>query len=533
MGAVAGYRYFAAKPEKLPEAEIAGVTAMEQPSPAPALKSSDTAYAVGAIPFEEADWIAPFRGAEKWHESGSQEVIPYPTEASPRQSLDVYKRTGLRWDELEKEEGRYDFSPIDQLFRSAIARRQKVGFGIMTQYPGQPDGPADRGAKLAYPPYLHARMQEAAEEERDYISPEDATFWVPNYNSEAYLSRFAALLKAIAAHIQASSHAGFPYRNAWGYADIRGYGSWGEWHMVSAASSAAAYPAGRKPTAASLKRIVDAHVNAFTDVPLVAIISAFDADRLKNTLVPAEVGHHILTTSNRWGKIGWRRDNWGWTEQYLSFWLENNEGSYQGMRFDTAIMNRWKYAPVLGEGPCGGTAKGGPCPFYDMPRQVRFYHASMIGNGNFCGEQGNPQGRDSMRMAWKWSGYRMGVRQVVLDKQNRLGNALRVRIDWQNTGVAPLYEHWDTWLQLEDPATGKVVWSGKSMHTLRLKLPSSKSFAQEDRISLPSSVGAGRYALSVVVRDPKGYRDPLPLAIPGRRKDGSYLLVPALEITRP
>jgi hypothetical protein len=34
----------------------------------------------------------------------------------------------------------------------------------------------------------------------------------------------------------------------------------------------------------------------------------------------------------------------------------------------------------------------------------------------------------------------------------------------------------------------------------------------------------------LVVRDPKGYRDPLPLAMTGRRADGGYLL-DTVEVT--
>ncbi|MCU0380189.1 MAG: DUF4832 domain-containing protein [Chitinophagaceae bacterium] len=493
----------------------------------------DTAYPVSAIPFSDPDWTAPFRGAEQWHIQSESEKIAYPSDQQRAEPFDVYKRTGLRWDELETGEGKYNFKPLDDIFQHAIRRKQKVGFGIMTQYPGQPDGLRDQGAALAYPEYLHKKMQSVAEGERDYISPVDASFWVPNYNSEHYLSRFEALLQAIARHINSASFQGIPYRHAWGYADIRGFGSWGEWHMEGAAKSAASYPQGRRPLASSLKRIIDAHINAFRDVPLVAIISAFDADRLPNTLVPAEVGHYALTASNRWGKIGWRRDNWGWTENYLGFWMEKNEGRYNGMRFDTAIMNRWKYAPVIGECACGGTGKGGPCPFYDIPRQVRFYHASMIGNGNFCGDHLNPQGRDSMRLAWKLTGYRIGLSQVVLDRQVTAGKNFRIRADWQNTGVAPLYEAWDIWFELEDARSGKKLWSAKSAHTLRLRQPSKNAFSLTDNFALPASIPPGNYRLSVTLRDPNAYRDPLPLAVSGRRADGSYVIVESLQVGKP
>jgi hypothetical protein len=530
MAAIAASRLLR-RPAPVPEAF------QTLPAPGPAAEEvdplSDTACLLSPVPFSDPDLVAPFRGAEQWHDAAGAETIAYPTEQKPMPAQDVYKRSGLRWDELEKEENQYDFRPLDLLFRDAIQKRQKVGFGIMTQLPGQQDGPRDRGAAYGYPTYLHRRMQSAPEDQRDYISPLDPSFWVPNYNSAHYLSRFEALLRAIARHIDTASFQGTPYRYAWGYADIRGYGSWGEWHMVSAAESAASFPRGRRPTAASLKRIIDAHARAFQDVPLVAIISVFDAERLRNTLVPAEVGYHALTLSNRWGKIGWRRDNWGWTDEYLRYWMDLNTGVYRGMRFDTAIMNRWKYAPVIGEGPCGGTAKGGPCPFYDMPRQVRYYHASMIGNGNFCGEQHDARGRDSMRMAWKLSGYRISLKQVVLDRQVKAGHPFRVRGDWQNTGVAPLYEHWDAWFELEDRKTGRKAWSGKSTHSLRLRIPAKNPYVLRDNFNLPKSLEPGTYRLVLTMKDPNGYRPPLTLAMHGRRADGSYVLVESLPVGRP
>lgn len=531
LAGIALYAYLRpepAAPEESPAAVMESAVE-ESGSEAPVDAAADTAIAIAAIPFSDPDWPAPFRGAEQWHYASVAETIAHPTESNPAAPLDVYKRTGLRWDELEKGEGEYTFKPIDDLFQSAIRKRQRVGFGIMTQYPDQPDGQKINGAAIAYPLYLHEQMQAAPEQERDYVSPENASFWVPNYNSPIYLGRFEALLRAIADHIARSSYQGVAYRDAFGYADIRGFGSWGEWHMVGAVSSPASYPAGRRPTVASLKRIIDAHLKSFSDVPLVAIISAFDADRLQNTLVPAEIGHYLLTSSNKWGRIGWRRDNWGWTDNYLSFWMDKNEGKFAGMRFDTAIMNRWKYAPVLGEPACGGTAKGGPCPFYDLPRQVRFYHASMIGNGNFCGDQRDAAGRDSMRMAWKWSGYRLGIKQLVLPKKSAEAGSLQFRVDWTNTGVAPLYEHWEIWYALEDAQSGKLAWEGKSTFTLRLKLPGAKAYSAPEKFRLPQTVKSGNYRLVVSLRDPSGYRKPLPLAIPGRRADGAYVLLPALE----
>ena len=108
---------------------------------------------------------------------------------------------------------------------------------------------------------------------------------------------------------------------------------------------------GTFPTVASLKRIVDAHTKGFPTIPLVAMIAGFDAGWLGNTNNPPEIAHYILTQRNTWGPIGWRRDQWGATDNYLRDYLENNNRSFSGITFKTLIMDRWKTAPVTGEPP--------------------------------------------------------------------------------------------------------------------------------------------------------------------------------------
>ena len=78
------------------------------------------------------------------------------------------------------------------------------------------------------------------------------------------------------------------------------------------------YPPGTKATAVSLIRIIDAHVKKFINYQLVIMFNAFDGNRLQNTLTPPEVAYHALTAKNNKGLIGWRRDNWGALDNYIS-----------------------------------------------------------------------------------------------------------------------------------------------------------------------------------------------------------------------
>jgi hypothetical protein len=482
------------------------------------------------IPFSDPDITAPFRGAESWHYSNADLRISNPTESAYIPPLDIYHRSHLSWHELETEQGVYDWSYVNAIFNDAIMNKQKISLGIMTQHPGQQSGPVANGALMAYPLYLHNLMQNDLVNNRDYISPFE-NIWVPNYNSNFYLSRFEALLQALSNHLNNSSYQGILYKDVLSYIDIRGYGSWGEWNMVGVANSLQDYPAGRRPLSSSLIRIIDAHKNAFPNNPLVALIAAFDGNRYPNIQVPPEVGYHMLTTTNNWGKIGWRMDSYGWTDAYLRSLLEENTVVYNGMRFDTAIMNRFKYAPIVGEGPCGGTTNSGPHPFWAIPGQVKRYHTSLLGNGNFCAEQfSGISARDSMRMAWKLSGYRIIIESGTMSTPLQAGSSFSISLNWRNTGIAPVYENWDVDFELQNQANNSVVWTGRSAHRLKFWQPQSNATIVTDNFSLPPNIPAGTYRLVVKIKDPANYRNPFALAIQGRRPDGSYLLKQDVQI---
>ena len=251
-----------------------------------------------------------------------------------------------------------------------------MSFGIMQLYPGGAvqDGLVSFDGGLAsYPLYLHALMQ--SETVKDWRT---GTVWTPNYNSTNYQNRLLALHQAIDAHIKSTSFNGVPYQNVISCIDIRGYGAWGEWHSGYTINNLVSdYPAGTFPTVASLKKIVDAHTQGFPDFPLVAMIAAFDANWLQNTMNPPEIAYYVLTQRNNWGLIGWRRDQWGATDSYISSYLDNNTRTFGGLVFKDSIMVRWKSAPITGEPP-GWNPNG----FADLERQVALYHAASFGNGN-------------------------------------------------------------------------------------------------------------------------------------------------------
>ena len=484
---------------------------------------SQTALNFTQIPVSDPDLVAPGRGAEQWHDRTDVNI---PSEATRTIPMDVYYRfVATRISTNTK--GVYNWSYLDGLINDAIDNRQKFSFGIMTCYP---EGTTNEGlvsvdgGYASYPTWLHTQMQ--SESVKDWKT---GPTWTPNYNSAAYLTWLLDLNTAINAHLESTTYNGVKYKDVINCIDIRGYGAWGEWHSgYTPNNQVSDYPSGTFPTIATLKAIVDAHINGFPNFQLVNMIAAFDANYLGNTMNPPEIAYYILThPGNNKGKIGWRRDQWGALDDYLKSYLENNTRSYNGVVFNTLIMDRWKTAPITGEPPGWN-----PGEYSDLERQVRLYHATSFGNGNYGGgtAPGQLATRDRIRAASKASGYRLILEGGSMTTAITTGTPFSLALNWKNIGLSPTYDNWDIVYELKNSG-GTTVWSGTSALKLRLFLPQTNATVQTDNLTVPTSVAAGTYSLILYIKDPVGYRQPLPLAITGRRTDGGYVLRSSVNVT--
>lgn len=479
------------------------------------------------IPYDEPDIIAPGRGAEQWH-NGS-EAVNYPGAGAVQRSMDVYYR--FTWNVLEDSTaGDYNWTYFDGLIKEAIDNGQKFSFGIMPCYGDDANGVIKYdGGVSAYPLYLHRLMQAAPAPEQDWLNGDGV--WIPNWNSPHYLKRLRALHEALYAHIIGTSYTpvkgplagrSIAYKDAIFCIDVRGYGNYGEWHSAGIVRRMNDYPNGRRASLATLKTIIDHHTQVFDQWPLVIMIAAFDAEQVGIIMNPSELAHYALTTRNAWGPLGWRRDQWGATDGYLNNILKHNHKSIKNSEpFRKLIMSRYQTAPITGEPP-RYVNKDGRCAYWDLENQVKEYGASSIGNGNW-GIDMDECASNNARDAFKRTGYRLILTGGKIPPDIAPGVSFELQLDWKNIGVAPTYEEWDVWFELKDSAE-QVVWTARSAFRPKLFLPGTKSTESIDKYILPDSIRPGHYSLEVVIRDPKNYRSPLPLAIAGRKAGGSYLL---------
>jgi len=450
------------------------------------------------------DFLAPARGPEHWGTTNWDDKYVPKIPAGNSVPLNFYTR--FNWKDIESDntQGSYNWTVFDNFVHQAIDNGAMYSFGVMPMCSGC-------GSFGLIPTYLHNLMQQESTKDWQYSGQ-----WIPNWNSPGWQGRWAALVKAVADHINSTTYKGVAYKDALWYVDVRGYGDFGEWHTYPWISST---PSAAVATSASLKSIVEAVKTAFPNNQLVIPMGAFDTDH--DSKLPADFCYYALTTKNNFGEIGWRRDNIG--DDGYNSWLSGNPGTYNGQKFSDLIMNKWKVAPIGGEPAIdlNGTSRCGSIQC-DLMNEITTFHMSSFGNGNFPIMSNTSTALVNAVLAGsKACGYRLVLTGGNMTTTLSSGSSFNITLNWQNIGVAPVYENWNVVYELRD-AGGKVVWTGNSAFKPRYFLPGGATPAA-DNFTL-GTVAAGTYSMYLIIKDPANYKKPLPLAISGRNSDGSYLI---------
>ena len=470
----------------------------------------------------------PGRGAEQWqhlpwdNQSGDGVMIPA---GNSTPGPNYYTR--FAWKEIESDatQGSYSWTQFDMKIHQAIDAHQMFSFGVMPVCSGC-------GSGSFIPTYLHKLMQAEPTLKDWYYSADGA--WIPNWNSNSYLTRYKALLQAIANHIATTSYkpswssVAIPYANVIYYVDIRGYGNYGEWHTYPWMNDGA-YPSNAHATAATLQALINYNLQVFPNYPNVILINAFTTNTA--SFVPEQVSYYALTATNNWGQIGWRRDGWG--DATNSLILENNTETYNpgsgNVSLSSLIMNKWKYAPIVGE-PQAGLTNSFDCgsPYCHIISEVNLYHGSSFGNGNLASPTSSTT-QSNIQQASRIAGYRFILTGGSMNTVLTPGSAFNITLNWQNIGLAPVYENWNVVYELRN-SSGGVAWTSNSTFKPRLFLPSGSPTSISQNFTLPSTVPSGTYSLNLIIKDPLNYKSPLALAITGRNTDGSYVLRSSITV---
>lgn len=460
-----------------------------------------------AIPLSDPEIANPGRGLYRW----SDQTFIAPAELISNR--DSYRR--FRWQDLEAEQGQYDFAVLDEFIESAAKRGQRAILGLP-----QPMGSkSNSGSRM--PGYLTSES---------YGIWWNGTFW-PDFNNPFVLERLEALVRALGERYDGDPRVSM--------IQMVHYGTYGEYHIPYDAPE-------------SISRITRENARR----TIAAFQSAFPRTRLSAMVGNSGGGYMTRAALLASEEIGLSRMALGCDQQ-----MEKFDELWNDPEIGETLRNRWKRAPLWTEmyGLFGGNCAD---QFAQALKQVPYYHVSYVSNGNFAEpydaapytKDGKPnastnwtqQNIDDLVMAGKLAGYRYVVKQVAADDP-RAGQDWKVVTTWANDGSAPVYEPWEVRFKLQ-AADGTIVWEEASRVDLQTVLPpegNTSVYTVEDSFTLPNTLRNGAYRLLLSVPALNDYVAPLQLAIHGQQQDGSYLLgelqvvygsegpAPALEVIEP
>lgn len=172
-------------------------------------------------------------------------------------------------------------------------------------------------------------------------------------------------------------------------------------------------------------------------------------------------------------------------------------------------MERWKFAPWVGE-PMGPGSN-----LSDLQRQVTFYRAASVGNGNYTPSSGDST--NQFRAAEKAAGYYLSFLSGKADVS--VLNDLDITLSIENWGNACCYEKYTLVYELRN-SLNQVTWTTNSPWTPLTKQPGVHAVA--DHFRVPSQA-KGTYSLFAVFKSENDYRR-MPLFNDGQQSDGYMLL---------
>lgn len=401
-----------------------------------------------------------------------------------------YPDTGIEyqrfyWNELEPREGQYNFALVDNAF-SAASRHQpamNVGLRFMAL-----DGP-ESGSKV--PDWLINKGIKGS------WTPDNKTF-VPDLDDPVYLSYVQRLLEAFGKRYDGNPELA--------YLDIGMVGSWGEWHNSNFPTIK---PLQQRYSPELLNRYVDMHFTAFPKTPKIMLISGGDS----------------LVYATKKG-AGWRADCWGDWRNFNADWSHMRD-DYPS-RLEAAnkawpgFSQAWQKAPVSLE-ICGYMPEWLSVQHYTR-EEVKAtldwalaQHASTI---NLKSREVPQEYRSLVDSALEKLGYRFRVLSLTHDATAHAGQAITLKSDWLNDGVAPIYLRYNLAWRVQD-LKGNTVVQGITGDDIRQWLPGAHHC--EYQLKTPDNLAAGQYHLDVAMLD-ENAKARIQLANEGRQSDGWYRL---------
>ena len=361
----------------------------------------------------------------------------------------------ITWAELEPEEGVYNWASIDE--ENQISRWRKEGKHLVFRFVC--DIPSDE-EHMDIPEWLYEKSGKAGK----WYDGEYGKGFAPDYNNPTIISCHEQAVKALGEH--------FGQDGLISYVELGSLGHWGEWHVN--------YSEGiqRIPREAVRDKYILPWTEAFPDAMILMRRPFASAEKYGFGLYNDMTGQPEATQS--W--LGWI----------------NNGGEYDqtGEKNVIVPMNDfWKTAPSGGEFTSSLSMEEMlDTNLSGTVEMIREAHTTFLGpkipDENYV---------DGYKEVLKNMGYRLWISMAEL-KNTAKGS--RLKLTWENSGVAPMYKEWPVYVYIEDES-GKLVEKSRISIKISSLLPGEKATTltalETERLNSLLEKG---YRLSVGIEDP-------------------------------
>ena len=361
----------------------------------------------------------------------------------------------ITWAELEPEEGVYNWASIDE--ENQISRWRKEGKHLVLRFVC--DIPSEE-AHIDIPEWLYEKSGEAGR----WYDGEYGKGFAPDYNNPTIISCHEQAVKALGEH--------FGQDGLISYVELGSLGHWGEWHVN--------YSEGiqRIPREAVRDKYILPWTEAFPDAMILMRRPFAAVEKYGFGLYNDMTGQPEATQS--W--LGWI----------------NNGGEYDQTGEKNVIVpmkDFWKTAPSGGEFTSSLSMEEMlDTNLSGTVEMIREAHTTFLGpkipDENYV---------DGYKEVLKNMGYRLWISMAEL-KNTAKGS--RLKLTWENSGVAPMYKEWPVYVYIEDESS-KLVEKSRISIKISSLLPGEKATTltalETERMNSLLEKG---YRLSVGIEDP-------------------------------
>lgn len=384
----------------------------------------------------------------------------------------------VKWSDIEPESGIYDFEKLEtkNYFDDWEKNSVKMVLRVVCDYP------RDNKDNITIPIWLYNKIKG----DGDWYNNSYGYGFSPNYSNPVFLNEHEKLITALGKYYNKDSRIA--------YIQLGSIGHWGEWHVN--------YDEGVRelPKSNVTDKYVKHYINSFPNKMLLMRRPYTIAKKYKFGLFNDSFAH--IESTNTWRS-----------------WIADGYTSDQNGEVLPDMNDFWKVAPSGGE-----IASYESLEYYLDDKFEETYdqliksHATFLGPNSPAYEEGLLQ--ENIEKLSADMGYSFTINNFIL-YNNSFGNNIKLKIEWSNIGIAPIYVNWPVKVSLLNMENQEVSYDLPDINITKWipgKHPMDVTFPNTKK--LPK----GKYKIVVAILDPSTMEPAIELALKKKVREFTYII---------